>query len=79
MKVIATTCNIDQYNKWMHIRIITPGLHHSSECVGYLDLFGSMARDPFSYKYSLRFNHLNICEYIPMIVFAGSVSIWQQQ
>jgi hypothetical protein len=34
MMVIATTCNIDQYNKWMHIRIITPVLHHSSECVG---------------------------------------------
>jgi hypothetical protein len=38
-----------------------------------------MARDPFSCKYSLKFNHLNICEYIPLIAFAGSGTIWQQR
>jgi hypothetical protein len=60
----------------MHIGIITPGLHYSSECVGSGDPFGSMARDPFSYKYPLTLNNLNICEYMPLITFAGNGTIW---
>jgi hypothetical protein len=33
-----------------------------------------MARDPFSCKYPLKLNSLNICEYIPLIVVAPSSS-----
>jgi hypothetical protein len=33
-----------------------------------------MERDPFSYKYPLKLNSLNICEYIPQIVVAPSCS-----
>jgi hypothetical protein len=34
-----------------------------------------MERDPFSYKYPLKLNSLNICEYIPRIIFASSGTI----
>jgi hypothetical protein len=33
-----------------------------------------MARDPFSCKYPLKLKHLNMCEYIPLMAFAGGSS-----